>query len=60
MLLKEWENIPPEMKNEDVKPYYDALKKKYISLIFKRLFDISVSLIMLIVQIGRASCRERV
>lgn len=49
MRLKEWENMPPEMKNEDVKPYYDALKQKYISLIFKRLFDISVSLIMLIV-----------
>ncbi len=49
MLLKQWDKLPPEMKNEDVKPYYDILKKKYISLILKRLFDISVSLIMLIV-----------
>ena len=36
------------MKTDEVKPYYLALKKKTGSLIVKRLFDIIVSLILLI------------
>ena len=37
------------MQTEAVKPYYEILQKKQISLIFKRLFDIVVSLIMLLI-----------
>lgn len=37
------------MQTEAVKPYYEILQKKQISLIFKRLFDIIVSLIMLLI-----------
>lgn len=37
------------MQTEAVKPYYDILQKKQIGLIFKRLFDIVVSLIMLLI-----------
>ena len=48
MLLKKWEDLPPEMQNEDVKKYYDILMKKRIYLFYKRIFDILVSLIMLI------------
>lgn len=48
MLLKEWENLPPEMQNEDVKEYYDILKKKSLNLFIKRMFDIVVSFIMLV------------
>lgn len=48
MLLKKWENLPPEMQTEQVKKYYDTLKKKKVSLVSKRLFDIVVSLLMLI------------
>ena len=47
MLLKKWENLPPEMQTEEVRKYYDILKKKRVSLFFKRAFDIVVSLIML-------------
>lgn len=48
MYLKKWENLPEEFKNEAVRPYYEYLKKKQISLIFKRIFDIFVSIILLI------------
>ena len=44
-----WEKLPPQMQTEAVKPYYEILQKKQISLIFKRLFDIVVSLIMLLI-----------
>ena len=37
------------MQTEAVKPYYKILQKKQISLIFKRSFDIVVSLIMLLI-----------
>lgn len=37
------------MQTKAVKPYYEILQKKQISLIFKRLFDIVVSLIMLLI-----------
>lgn len=49
MLLKKWEQLPPEMQTDEVRKYYDILKKKQVSLFFKRIFDIVVSLIMLIV-----------
>lgn len=37
------------MQTEAVKPYYEILQKKQIGLIFKRSFDIVVSLIMLLI-----------
>ena len=49
MRLRKWENLPPEMQTEEVRKYYDILKKKRASLFFKRLFDICVSLVLLIV-----------
>ena len=49
MLIKKWDKLPPEMQTPEVRRYYDILKKKQLSLFFKRLFDILVSLIMLIV-----------
>lgn len=47
MLLK-WEDIPKDIKNEKVKEYYDILLKKKKSLILKRIFDIFLSITMLI------------
>lgn len=49
MLLKKWEQLPPEMQTDEVRKYYDILKKKQVSLFFKRVFDIAVSSVMLIV-----------
>ena len=48
-MLKKWEDLPPEMQCDEVREYYDILKKKQVSLFFKRAFDIVVSLIMLII-----------
>jgi len=44
-----WENLPENMQTEEVKKYYDILKKKSVSLFFKRIFDFAVSLIMLLI-----------
>lgn len=49
MMLKKWEKLPPELQTEEVRKYYDILKKKRVSLFFKRLFDIVVSFLMLVV-----------
>ena len=48
MMLVKWEKLPEKMQTPQVKEYYDVLKKKQISLFFKRVFDIVVSFIMLI------------
>ena len=49
MLIKDWEKLPPEMQTAEVRKYYDILKKKQVSLFFKRCFDIVVSSAMLVV-----------
>lgn len=49
MLLKKWEQLPPEMQTDEVRKYYDILKKKQVSLFFKRMFDIVVSSLLLII-----------
>ncbi len=48
MRLCKWEDLPKNMQNEAVRPYYDLLRKKGFSLICKRWFDFIVSLILLI------------
>lgn len=49
MILKDWEQLPEELQLAEVKPYYEILKKKKLSLILKRIFDVVVSFIMLII-----------
>lgn len=49
MILKKWEDIPHNIKNEETKKYYDILKKKKANLLLKRVFDILISLILLII-----------
>lgn len=48
MLLKPFENLPDEFKNDEVKHYYDILDKKRKSLLVKRIADIILSLIMIV------------
>ena len=47
-MLREWEKLPSYMRTEAVRPYYESLKKKEGSLFLKRVFDFTVSLVMLI------------
>ena len=49
MILRKWEDMPPDMQTAEVREYYDILRKKRASLLFKRLFDIMASLVLLIV-----------
>lgn len=48
-VLREWDELPEEMKSESVRKYYDILYKKRYSLLVKRLFDLVVSLLVLLV-----------
>lgn len=49
MRLLDWDKLPDNMRTDAVRPYYEALKKQTLSLVFKRLFDIVVSALMLII-----------
>lgn len=51
MFLRRWEDLPAEMQNDKVRPYYDILQKKKSELFLKFIFDRVVSLIMLIILI---------
>lgn len=47
-MLKNWNELPEYMRTDEVRPYYDLLQRKKLSLFFKRVFDIVVSFIMII------------
>ncbi|NLD19034.1 MAG: sugar transferase [Clostridiales bacterium] len=47
-MLVSWDKLPQEMKSEEVKAYYDILLNKKASLLFKRIFDIVVSILMIV------------
>lgn len=49
MPVKEWNKLPEFMQVEEIKPYYEILRKKKTQLLLKRLFDIIVSLILIII-----------
>lgn len=48
-MFRKWDDVPEFMKCDEVRIYYDVLSKKRISLFFKRLFDVVVAVILLIV-----------
>jgi lipopolysaccharide/colanic/teichoic acid biosynthesis glycosyltransferase len=47
-MLKKWEQLPQNLRCPEVRPYYDALAKKQLSLFFKRVFDLVVGLLVFI------------
>ena len=49
MLLKKWEDLPSYMKCEEVRTYYDILSSKKYSLILKRIFDVLIASILLVI-----------
>ena len=49
MILKAFEDLPQEFRNDAVKPYYDILKKKQGSLILKRILDVVLSFVFLLI-----------
>ena len=48
VMLRDWDKLPKNMQTEAVRSYYDRLKKKKFSLALKRIFDIVVSAILLV------------
>ncbi len=47
--MKKWEDLPVEMQLPEVREYYDVLNKKKGSLFLKRVFDIMVSSVLLVI-----------
>ena len=48
-MLRKWEDLPDYMRTEEIRPYYDSLKKKQMSLLLKRCFDLIVGIIVFII-----------
>lgn len=46
MVLKEWEELPAFLRVEEVRPYYEVLKKKKTGLFIKRAFDAAASAVL--------------
>lgn len=47
-MLKRWEDLPEFMRTDEVRPYYEILKKKKISLALKRIMDLAGGIILLV------------
>ena len=48
MVLRKWEDLPEFMRTEEVKPYYEVLKKKKVSLVLKRMVDLVGGVVLLV------------
>ncbi|MDU4892212.1 MAG: sugar transferase [Clostridium sp.] len=49
MKLVKWDELPENMKNEEVRYYYDILMKNKNSIFFKRFFDVLLSIILIVI-----------
>ena len=47
-MLRKWEELPDFMRNEEVRPYYEVLQKKKVSLVLKRAVDLVGGIILLV------------
>ncbi len=47
-MLAKWNRMPDTMRIPEVKEYYEALKKKRMGLVWKRCFDLTVSLLLIL------------
>ena len=48
-MLRKWEELPKFMRTEEVRPYYEILKKRKISLFLKRMMDLIGGVLLLII-----------
>ncbi len=49
MILRAWDKLPEYMRTDVVKHYFDILNSHKVSLVLKRLFDLIVSIILLLI-----------
>ncbi len=47
-MLRKWDDLPDFMRTSEVRPYWEALSKKRGQLLLKRVFDLFVALVLLI------------
>lgn len=48
-MLHKWEDLPDFMQTPEVRPYWEILDKRRTDIVFKRVFDICVALVLLII-----------
>lgn len=48
-MWKKWEDLPHYMQVNEVRPYYEILNRKRVSLILKRVFDFIFSIVLLVI-----------
>lgn len=48
-MLRAWDRLPQFMQTEEVRPYYESLKSKTLSLALKRVFDVIAASAMLVI-----------
>lgn len=48
MMLKAWDALPDSMRFPEVRPYYEILRRRQLSLLVKRVFDFAAALLLLI------------
>lgn len=48
-MLKDWDELPDFMRVPEVRPYYDTLKKKQVSLLLKRIFDFVTAILLFLI-----------
>ena len=47
-MWKDWDELPPEMRTQAVRPYYEILSHRRVGLFGKRLFDVVAGTLLLI------------
>lgn len=48
-MLKDWDELPDFMRVPEVRPYYDILKKKQVSLLLKRIVDFVAAILLFLI-----------
>lgn len=48
MILRKWEELPDFMRIEEIRPYYEVLMKKRLSLVLKRVMDLIGGVVLLV------------
>lgn len=48
MILRKWNDLPPQLKTKEVRPYWEILNGKRGQLLLKRIFDAALSFVLLI------------
>lgn len=46
--MRKWEELPEVMRTPEVRPYYEILKKRQVSMVCKRIFDIAAAMTLLV------------